>query len=49
MGYKFLVAAFCCTWAIHLVYLLWIGIMWRNQQTRIDADRNSELRREQTV
>jgi hypothetical protein len=49
MGYKFLVAAFCCTWAIHLIYLLWLTIRWRAQQSRIDAGIEANAHKKQTV
>jgi hypothetical protein len=36
MGHKFLVAAYCCTWAIQLSYLLWIGTKWFGQAAKLD-------------
>ena len=34
MGHSFLIAAYCCTWAIHLSYLGWIAVKWSNQANR---------------
>lgn len=35
MNHNFLVAAFCCTWAIHLSYLAWVAIKWQRQKNRL--------------
>jgi hypothetical protein len=35
MGHKFLVAAFCCTWAIQLGYVLWIAAKWSGQEVKL--------------
>jgi len=37
MGHNFLVAAFCCTWAIQLGYLGWIALKWQGQNRKIKA------------
>lgn len=37
MGNKFLVAAYCCTWAIQLGYLLWMVVKWQSQKSKIGA------------
>jgi len=37
MGHKFLVAAYCCTWAIQLGYVLWMLVKWQGQKSRINA------------
>ena len=38
MNHKFLVAAFCCTWAIQLGYLLWIVSKWQGQRAKSKAE-----------
>jgi hypothetical protein len=35
MGHKFFVAAYLCTWAIQLGYLLWIGAKWLGQRNKL--------------
>ena len=35
MGHKFFVAAYLCTWAIQLGYLLWIGVKWLGQRNKL--------------
>lgn len=35
MGHKFLIAAYCCTWAIQLGYLLWMAAKWLGQRNRL--------------
>jgi hypothetical protein len=35
MGHPYLVAAFCCTWAIQLGYLLWMAVKWQGQRRNI--------------
>jgi hypothetical protein len=37
MGHKFLVAAYCCTWAIQLGYVAWMALKWRGQREKIKA------------
>jgi hypothetical protein len=37
MGHPYLVAAYCCTWAIQLGYLFWIGAKWLGQRRRINS------------
>ncbi len=39
MGHKFLVAAYCCTWAIHLGYLSWMALKWHGQQRKLMTTR----------
>lgn len=34
MNHNFLVAGYCCTWAIHLGYLTWIVIKWQRQKAK---------------
>jgi len=35
MGHKFLIAAYCCTWAIQLGYLLSLAAKWRRQRKQL--------------
>lgn len=37
MEHKFLVAAFCCTWAIQLGYLIRLVAKWRGQRGQLGA------------
>jgi len=36
-GHKFLVAAYCCTWAIQLGYLAWMAIKWQQQRSKLPS------------
>jgi hypothetical protein len=35
MGHKYLVAAYCCTWAIQLGYLAWMIAKWQGQRAKL--------------
>ncbi len=35
MGHPYFVAAYICTWAIHLGYLAWVGAKWLSQRSKI--------------
>ena len=37
MGQKFLIAAYCCTWAIQLGYALWTILRWQRQKRRLKS------------
>jgi hypothetical protein len=36
MGHPYLVAAYCCTWAIQFGYLLWMAAKWQGQRRKIN-------------
>jgi hypothetical protein len=35
MGHKFLVAAYCVTWAIQFGYILWMAVKWTGQRSKL--------------
>lgn len=37
MAHTYLIAAFCCTWAIQLGYLLLVAIQWHAQRGKLKA------------
>jgi len=37
MQHRFLVAAFCCTWAIQLAYLVWMAVKWHGQFNKLGS------------
>jgi hypothetical protein len=37
MAHTYLIAAFCCTWAIQLGYLLLVAIQWQGQRGKLKA------------
>jgi hypothetical protein len=39
MNHRFLIAAFCCTWAIQLGYLLLLAAKWQTQRARLKSGR----------
>jgi hypothetical protein len=37
MGHKFLVAAYCVTWAIQLGYVIWMLVKWQGQKSKLNS------------
>lgn len=37
MTHPYLIAAFCCTWAIQLGYLLLVAIKWQGQRGKLKS------------
>ena len=35
MGHRFMVVAFCLTWAVQLGYVLWMAAKWQGQRGKI--------------
>jgi hypothetical protein len=38
MGHKYLIAAFCLTWAIQIGYVLWMAVKWQGQRGKLKTE-----------
>jgi hypothetical protein len=43
MGHKFLMAAYCCTWAIQLGYLASLAAKWQRQRKQLSEPKPATL------